>query len=108
MFGTSEEFINRTLNNEISYVKDIIIPNMNEIQPKFLKELNEFINDKKQQQQELKTMNIIYCQYPYQIEMKISFFGLKYQVDIAKKQIKLLINKYRMKTIWIELDSKQV
>jgi hypothetical protein len=53
-------------------------------------------------------MAIIYCQYPFQTEMKISFFGLRNQVDIAKNQIKMLINKHRMRTIRIGLDSKQV
>ncbi|CAF0983783.1 unnamed protein product [Rotaria sordida] len=107
MFSVSEEFINQTLNNEISYVKDFMIQNVENIQPKFRKELDEFISDKKEQQLQLQTMAIIYCQYPYQTEMKISFFGLKNQVDIAKRQIKLLINKHRMRQIWIGLDSTQ-
>ncbi|CAF2676114.1 unnamed protein product [Rotaria sp. Silwood2] len=106
-FSVSEEFINHTVNNEISYVKDIVIQNVENIQPKFRKELDEFINDKKEQQLQYQTMSIIYCQYPFQTEMKISFFGLRNQVDIAKKQIKLLINKHRMRNIWIGLDSKQ-
>jgi hypothetical protein len=89
-------------------VKDIVIPNIETIQTKFLKELDEFINDKKEQQQQFQTMSIIYCQYPSQTEMKICFFGLKNQVNIAKKQIKILINKHRMKTIRIGLDPKQV
>jgi hypothetical protein len=107
-FSVSEEFIYQILNNEISYVKDIVIPNIENIRIQFRKELNEFINTKKEQQQQFQTMAIIYCQYPSQTEMKISFFGLKNQVDIAKKQIKMLINKHRMRTIRIELDSKQV
>jgi hypothetical protein len=49
-------------------------------------------------------MAIIY----YQTEMKICFFGLKIQVNLAKKQLKMLINKHRMRTIGLELDSKQV
>jgi hypothetical protein len=106
-FSTSEEFINHTL-NEITYVKDIIIPNFENIQTKFRKELDEFINDKKDQQRQFQTMAIIYCQYPSQTEMKISFFGLRNQVEIAKKQIKMLINKHRIRTINIGLDSKQV
>ncbi|CAF2815559.1 unnamed protein product [Rotaria sp. Silwood2] len=106
-FSVSEEFINHTVNNEISCVKDIVIQNVENIQPKFRKELDEFINDKKEQQLQYQTMSIIYCQYPFQTEMKISFFGLRNQVDIAKKQIKLLINKHRMRNIWIGLDSKQ-
>ncbi len=89
-------------------MKDIVIPNIETIQTKFRKELNEFINDKKEQQQQFQTMSIIYCQYPSQTEMKISFFGLKNQVNIAKKQIKILINKHRMKTRRIGLDQKQV
>ncbi|CAM4863546.1 unnamed protein product [Rotaria socialis] len=107
MFSVSEEFINQTLNNEISYVKDIVIENMESIQPKFRKELKELINEKKQHQLQNPTMSIIYCQYPSQTDMKISFFGLRNHVDLAKKQIKLLINKHRMRTIWIGLDSKQ-
>ncbi|CAF3683738.1 unnamed protein product [Rotaria sp. Silwood1] len=106
-FSVSEEFINHTLNNEISYVKDIIIENVENIQLKFRKELDEFINNKKEQQLQYQTMAIIYCQYSFQTEMKISFFGLRNQVDIAKKQIKLLINKHRMRKISIGLDSTQ-
>ncbi len=81
---------------------------MENIQIKFRKELDQFINDKKEQQRKFQTMAIIYCQYPFQTEMKISFFGLKNQVDIAKKQIKMLINKHQMRTIRIGLDPKQV
>ncbi len=107
-FSSSEDFINDTLANEITYVKDIVISNVENMQPNFRNELDDFINEKKEQQRQFQTMAIIYCQYPFQIEMKISFFGLRTQVDLAKKQIKMLINKHRMRTIRIGLDSKQV
>jgi hypothetical protein len=75
----------------------------------FSKKFNEFLRTKKeQQQQQYQTMAIIYCQYPLQIEMKISFFGLKIQVNLAKKQLKMLIYQHRMQTIRLEFDSKQV
>ncbi len=96
-FSTSEESIIEILNNEISYAKDLIISNLR-------KEFDEFLHDKKEQQQQYQTMAIIY----YQTEMKICFFGLKSQVNLAKKQLKMLINKHRMRTIGLELDSKQV
>lgn len=92
----------------MSFVKDILIENVNNIQKKFRKELDDFINTKKDQQLKLKTMAIIYCQYPSQNDMKISFFGLKRQTDMAKNQIKMLINKHKMRTEWVGLNSKQV
>jgi DNA topoisomerase VI subunit B len=104
-FSVSEEFINHTINTEISYVRDIIIQNVDNIQKQFRKELDEFLHEKKEQQDKLQTMAIIYCQYP---QMKISFFGLKNTVDIAKNQVKRLINKHRMRTIRTEFDLKQV
>lgn len=107
-FSVSEDFIIQTLNKEVSYVKDLIIPNIQNISNKFRKELDEFLNDKKEQQRQYQTMTIIYCPYPSQSDMKISFFGLKNQTDMAKKQIKLLINKHQIKTIRIGLDHKQV
>jgi uncharacterized protein YlbG (UPF0298 family) len=107
-FSVSEEFINHTLNKEISYVKDIVIPHVDNVQFNFRKEIEEFINKKKEQQRQFQTMAIIYCQYFSQTEMKISFFGLTHQIDIAKKQMKLLINKNQMRTIRIALDPKQV
>ncbi|UJR07650.1 hypothetical protein I4U23_011938 [Adineta vaga] len=106
-FNLSEEFIYQMLNNEISYVENIVISNMDKCQSNFRRAIKEFINNKKQQQEKLQTMTIIYYQSVSQSEMKISFFGLKYQVDIAKKQLKLLINKHQIRTIRIELDSKQ-
>ncbi|CAF1114353.1 unnamed protein product [Adineta steineri] len=105
--GVSEEFINRTINNEISFVRDIIIPHVNNIQPNFRKEIEEFLNNKKQQQRQFQTMAIIHYLYYSQMEMKINLFGLRNQVEVARRQIKQLINKHHLRTTKIGLNLTQ-
>lgn len=108
IFHVSEARIDHVINNEIAYVKDVIIPNIDNIHVNFRKELNQFIHDKKQQQQECGTFAIIYYEYPSQTEMKISFFGEKGMVGNARKQLQHLLWKHEMKLINIQLDLKQV
>ena len=107
-FHASEESIDQILHNEIVYVRDIIISNFDRIQLNFEKELEKFLNNKKEQQQRLGRLSIIYCKYPLQTELKISFFGEKNLVNIAKKQLQCLLNKHQTRIINIELDFTQV
>jgi hypothetical protein len=108
IFSTSEDYINRTINDVISYVNDIIIPDFVNIQKNFRKELEQFINIKKEEQQHLKTFAIISCIYPGQTKMKISFFG---QADLVKRlsrQLQYLINKHRLTITRADLSVTQV
>ena len=103
-FRTSEESIMSVVDREIAYVRDLIIADREKTSKKFRDELEELIK----QQQRLQTMAILFCQYPTQREMKISFFGLKNQVYLAKKQIKMLVHKHQLRTSRTGLDLTQV
>ncbi|CAF1250141.1 unnamed protein product [Rotaria magnacalcarata] len=106
-FHVSERSIDQIIYNEIVYVKDMVVSNLDSMQTNFRNELDQFINQRKQEQQNLQTLAIIYCEYPLQTELKFSFFGQKCLVNNARKQLQYLLNKHEMKTINIELDSTQ-
>ncbi|CAF3486533.1 unnamed protein product [Rotaria sp. Silwood1] len=106
-FHVSEKCIDSTINNEIAYAQDKVIHNFNSIQTNFRKELNQFINDKKKQQQQLQTLAIIYCEYPLQTELKISFFGQKsmreYLLDNYVHQLKNIELEYKDDNVKIQI-----
>ncbi|CAM4934412.1 unnamed protein product [Rotaria socialis] len=106
-FHVSERSIDHIVYNEIVYVKDMIVSNLDSMHANFRNELDQFINQRKQEQQNLQTLAIIYCEYWLQTELKFSFFGQKRLVNNARKQLQYLLNKHEMKTINIELDSTQ-
>lgn len=107
-FSASESSITPVLDQEIAFVRDMIVSNLETISKKYREELEELIRGMKEQQQREQIMAILVYQYPSQTEMKISLFGLKNQVYLAKKQIKMLVNKHQIRTIRIGLDSTQV
>ena len=107
-FSASESSIMAILNQEIVYVRDVIVSNLEKMSKKCREELEELFRGMKEQQQRVQTMAIFVYQYPSQTEMKISLFGLKNQVYLAKKQIRMLVNKHQVRTIRIGLDSTQV
>ncbi|CAF0947415.1 unnamed protein product [Adineta ricciae] len=99
-----EKSIDHALNHEISFVKDIIVSN---VRGKYQSELNEFISSWKNEQRKSQPLTIISYQSPFQTDMKISLFGIKETVHVAKKQLKLLVHKHQTKTTVLNLDSKQ-
>lgn len=107
-FCASEESILSVVDQEISYVRDLIVPNLEKMSKKFREELQELIKGMKEQQQRLQVMAILIYQNPSQMDMRISLFGLKTQVSLAKKQIKMLMHKHQSRTIQTGLDSQQV
>ncbi|CAF3536741.1 unnamed protein product [Rotaria sordida] len=106
-FHVSEKSIDSTINNEIAYAQNQVIRNFNSIQTNFQIELNQFINDKKQLQKQLQTLAIIYCEYPLQTELKISFFGQKnmreYLLDNCVHQLKNIELKYKDDNVKIQI-----
>ncbi|CAF2915481.1 unnamed protein product [Rotaria sp. Silwood2] len=107
VFSVSEDYINQKINNEISYVRDIVISNFVNIQENFRKKLEQFITKKKQEQQQLETYAVIYCIYPGQTELKISFFGQNVLVKRANRQLKYLIDQNRLITWTTEFTLTQ-
>ena len=107
-FSASESSIMTILNQDIAFVRDLIVSNLEKMSKKCREELEELIRGMKEQQQRVQTMTIFVYQYPSQMEMKISLFGLKNQVYLAKKQIKTLVNKHQIRSIRTGLDSTQV
>ncbi|CAF3429055.1 unnamed protein product [Rotaria sp. Silwood2] len=107
MQNVSEDYINQKINNEISYVRDIVISNFVNIQENFRKKLEQFITKKKQEQQQLETYAVIYCIYPGQTELKISFFGQNVLVKRANRQLKYLIDQNRLITWTTEFTLTQ-
>lgn len=107
-FHVEEKSIDQIINNEINYVRNMTISNFDAIQKNFREELLQFINQRKQEQQELKTLAIIYYEYPSQKEMQLSFFGKNTLVNNARKYLQYLLNKHTIRTINIGLNAAQV
>ena len=91
-FSASESSIMTILNQDIAFVRDLIVSNL------------EKMSKRCREQQRVETMTIFVYQYPSQMEMKISLFRLKNQVQLAKKQIKTLVNKHQIRSIRTGLD----
>ncbi|CAF3767822.1 unnamed protein product [Rotaria sordida] len=107
VFSVSENYINQIIYKEILYIQDIIIPEFENIQKNFRKKIEQFITKKKQEQQRLETYTIIYCIYPGQTELKISFFGQNFLVKRAARQLKYLINQNQLTTFTTEFTLTQ-
>ncbi|CAF1342365.1 unnamed protein product [Didymodactylos carnosus] len=104
-FRISEQDLTKILLNKIIYIEKIDIPD--EITINFIKEIENFIFKTKQQQQDLQALDVIYCKYSFQMKMKISLFGQQQTAKITKKHLECLINKHRIKSFKIEMNSTQ-
>ncbi|CAF4770378.1 unnamed protein product [Rotaria magnacalcarata] len=108
-FYVSEDHIKRIMYNQIAYVKDIIVSDFGNISKSFREKLEQLITKNvKEQQQQQKTFATIYCMYPGQTELKISFFGQHFLVKRASTQLKHLINQHQLMPITTELTLTQV
>ncbi|CAF3581457.1 unnamed protein product [Rotaria sp. Silwood1] len=107
VFSLSEDYINQIINKNILYVRDIIISDFENIQKNFRKKLEHFITKKKQEQHQLETYTIIYCIYPGQTELKISFFGQTFLVKRATRQLKYIISQNQLTILTTDLTLTQ-
>ncbi|CAF3924690.1 unnamed protein product [Rotaria magnacalcarata] len=107
-FYVLEDHIKRIMYNQIAYVKDIIVSDFGNISKSFREKLEQLITKNvKEQQQQQKTFATIYCMYPGQTELKISFFGQHFLVKRASTQLKHLINQHQLMPITTELTLTQ-
>lgn len=100
-FTTTETYITQILNNEIEYIENIVMPN--EKTKNLLKDIHQFISNKQNLE-----LAIIYCKYPYKLEIKISLFGRKNLVKKTKKQLQSIINKHTINTFRLKIKSHEV
>jgi len=100
-FKVSEDYITQTLNNEIAYIENIVMPN--EKTKNLLKNIDEFIFSKQNSD-----LAIIQCKYPYKLEIKISLFGRTSLVKKTKKQLQSIINKHTIKTFYLKMNLHQI
>lgn len=100
-FTVSQDRINQILEDEIRYIENLSIPE--EKTQNFMKNIDEFIANKQETE-----LGIIYCKYPYKLDIKISLFGRKKIVQKTKNKLQAICHKHTLKTIYLKFTDDQV
>ncbi|CAF4255680.1 unnamed protein product [Rotaria sp. Silwood2] len=103
-FSLKEKHIYPILQDDISFESQISVMNFDNLQTNYRKELEQFLDDKKHEQQQRKQFLIIYSKHPLQTEMKIRFFGEKTLVKNSARELRNLMSKHQIKVVNIGLD----
>ncbi|CAF3411050.1 unnamed protein product [Rotaria sp. Silwood2] len=107
-FSLKEKHIYPILQDDISFESQISVMNFDNLQTNYRKELEQFLDDKKHEQQQRKQFLIIYSKHPLQTEMKIRFFGEKTLVKNSARELRNLMSKHQIKVVNIGLDFERV
>lgn len=100
-FTISEKQIMDILKKEILYVENLPMPD--EKTANFLKTIDQYRSTRQHPD-----LAIIYCKYPYKLEIKISLFGRKNLVKKATKQLQSVVNKHTVRIYPLKINDYQV
>jgi hypothetical protein len=100
-FAVSEDNITKILTRRIAYVEGVELPIKKT--KNFIDEVEQFIIAQKQPE-----LTIIYCKYPYQMEIQVNLFGRKKLVHTVKQQLQSIVNKHTLKAFQIKMTLSQV
>lgn len=100
-FTVSEKQIMDVLKNDILYIGNLPMPD--EKTPNFVKTIERYRSSRQSSD-----LAIIYCKYPYKLEIKISLFGRMNLVKKAKKQLQSIVNKYIVRIFPLKINDYQV